>query len=148
MPSSPSVLRRARVVVLPVVALVALGAVTGLLGTSVHLARTVVLGVAWPTGLVLAVSFVVCVDLAAAAATSDSRRVPVGRALLAMAAGRGLGLLLVLFPTPEGDVVVTGAPASTVWILLAVLVPAFAAPLVSARAVVRAHARRPARPAG
>jgi hypothetical protein len=122
-----------------------LGVLTGLLGTSQHLARTDVLGVLVPYGLLLALALVVATDLAMALATTGGpgeagRPRPLGtlgtlgpgRALLAVAAGRGLVLGLLLLPTAEGDVVLTGLPASSVWILVAVLLPAFTAPMATA----------------
>ena len=44
-------------------------------------------------------------------------------------------LALLLLPRAEGDVVLTGLPGSTAWILLAVLLPAFAAPVATAWAL-------------
>ena len=133
------------------VALVLLGVLTGVLGSAVHLARVSVLGVLVPHGLVLSLALVVACDVAVATAGQGmragrgqrggrARRLGPGRALLAVAAGRGLVLALLLLPRAEGDVVLTGLPGSTAWILLAVLLPAFAAPLATAwdlRAAVR-----------
>ena len=133
------------------VALVLLGVLTGVLGSAVHLARVSVLGVLVPHGLVLSLALVVACDVAVATASRGmragpgqrggrARRLGPGRALLAVAAGRGLVLALLLLPRAEGDVVLTGLPGSTAWILLAVLLPAFAAPLATAwdlRAAVR-----------
>ena len=135
----------------PLGALVLLGTLTGVLGSAVHLARVSVLGVLVPHGLVLSLALVVACDVAVATASQGgragrgqrggrARRLGPGRALLAVAAGRGLVLALLLLPRAEGDVVLTGLPGSTAWILLAVLLPAFAAPLATAwdlRAAVR-----------
>lgn len=120
-------------------ALVLLGVLTGLLGSGVHLARVSVLGLLLPHGVLLAVALVLATDVAVAAGALGRRPGP-GWSLLAVAAGRGavLGVLLLL-PTPEGDLVLTGLPASTAWILLSVLLPAFAAPM----AVAVAASRRP-----
>lgn len=114
------------------VALVLLGVLTGLLGSAVHLARAPVGEVLVPHGLLLALALVVACDVAVGAASVRRRPGP-GPALLAVAAGRGvLTGLLLLVPRPEGDLVLTGLLASTAWILLSVLVPAFAAPLATA----------------
>ena len=113
------------------VALALLGALTALLGSAVHLARDTVLGVAVPHGVLLALALVVACDVAVAAASVPRRPGP-GQALLAVAAGRGVVIGLLLLPRAEGDVVITGLPASTAWILLAVLLPAFAAPMATA----------------
>jgi hypothetical protein len=115
-------------------ALVLLGVLTGLLGSGVHLARASVLGVLVPHGVLLALALVVACDVAVGAAGAGRRPGP-GRALLAVAAGRGLAVGVLLLPRPEGDVVLTGLPASTVWILASVLLPAFAAPMCTAVAV-------------
>lgn len=120
-----------------------LGMVTGLLGSLIHLAHTDVAGLSVPHGLVLALGLVLGTDAAVAAASAAYRRPGAGRALLALAAGRGLLLGLLLLPRTDGDVVLTGLPASTVWILLAVLLPAFAAPLVTAVATTRARVTAP-----
>ena len=136
----PSGDRRARAVG-SLVALVLLGVLTGVLGSAVHLARETVLGVLVPHGVLLALSLVVACDVAVAAA-SLARRPGPGRALLAVAAGRGAVLALLLLPRAEGDVVLTGLPESTAWILLAVLLPAFAAPVATALGL-RATAARP-----
>lgn len=112
-------------------ALVLLGVLTGLLGSAVHLASEGVLGVPVPYGVLLALALVVACDVAVAAA-SLGRRPGAGAALLAVAAGRGVVIGLLLLPRPEGDVVLTGLPESTAWILLAVLLPAFAAPMATA----------------
>lgn len=110
------------------------GVVTAALGTGVHLWREPLLGVPLPMGVVLAVLLVLATDLTVALATR--RAVP----LLAVAAGRVLFLGLVLFPTGGGDVVITGGLASTAWVLLAVLLPSFLAPLVVAVTAGRARA--------
>jgi hypothetical protein len=122
------------------------GVLTGLLGSAVHLAREPVLGVLVPYGLLLAVALVLATDVAVAAATVGGRRPGPGAALLAVAAGRGLVLGLLLLPRPEGDLVLTGLPASTAWILLSVLLPSFAAPMTVALGA-RARAVPPRRPA-
>ena len=124
------------------VALVLLGVLTGILGSAVHLARGTVLGVLLPHGVLLALALVVACDVAVAAASPGLRPGP-GRALLAVAAGRGVVLALLLLPRAEGDVVLTGLPESTVWILLAVLLPAFAAPVATALGLRATTARRP-----
>ena len=113
------------------VALALLGVLTGLLGSVVHLARTDVLGVLVPHGVLLAVALVLATDVAVAAASLRRRPGP-GAALLAVAAGRGAVLGLLLLPSAEGDLVLTGLPASTAWILVSVLLPAFAAPMTLA----------------
>jgi len=133
--------RRAARTVAPLLALGLLGGLTGLLGSLAHLARTGVGGVLLPYGVVLALALVLATDVAVAAATTRSRRPGPARALLSVAAGRGLVLGLLLLPTAEGDLVLTGLPASTVWILVAVLLPAFTAPVAMAARVTR-------RPAG
>lgn len=112
-------------------ALLLLGVLTGLLGTAVHLAREDVLGVLVPYGVLLALGMVLACDVMVAAASLGRRPGP-GHALLAVAAGRGVVLGLLLLPTAEGDLVLTGLPESTAWILLAVLLPAFAAPMATA----------------
>ncbi|WP_380166097.1 hypothetical protein [Jannaschia sp. R86511] len=124
----------------PVLACGLLGVLTGLLGTAVHLARVPVAGVLVPYGVLLAVALVVCTDVAVAAAATARRRPGPGVSLLAVAAGRGLVLGVLLLPSSEGDLVLTGLPASTAWILLAVVLPSFAAPMalaLSARQRVR-----------
>ncbi len=125
----------------PVAALVLLGVLTGLLGTAVHLARTSVLGLPVPWGVLLAVALVVACDVAVGAA-STGRRPGAGAALLAVAAGRALAVGVLLLPRPEGDVVLTGLPASTAWILLGVLLPAFASPMATALGLARRPAPR------
>lgn len=120
-----------------------LGVLTGLLGSGTHLARAGVLDVLVPYGVLLALALVVATDVAVAAATVTGRRPGPGPALLAVAAGRGAALAALLLPTSEGDVVLTGLPASTVWILMSVLLPAFAAPMTTALGAVRRS-----RPAG
>lgn len=123
------------------VAVLLLGVLTGLLGTGVHLAREDVLGVLVPWGVLLALALVLACDLAVAAATPPGARPGPGGVLLAVALGRGLVIGLLLLPTAEGDVVLTGLPASTAWILFSVLFPAFAAPMAlafSARSRTRA----------
>jgi len=120
-------------------ALVLLGVLTGVLGSAVHLAREPVLGVLVPYGALLGIALVVACDVAVAAA-SPGRRLKLGQALLAVAAGRGAVLALLLLPRAEGDVVLTGLPESTAWILLAVLLPAFAAPVATSLGL-RAAAR-------
>ena len=125
------------------VLLVLLGVLTGVLGSAVHLAREPVLGVLVPYGVLLGIALVVACDVAVAAASR--RRPGPGRALLAVAAGRGAVLALLLLPRAEGDVVLTGLPESTAWILLAVLLPAFAAPVATAlglRAAARGEVAR------
>ena len=67
------------------VALVLLGALTGLLGTAVHLAREDVLGVLLPYGVLLALAMVLACDITVAAASLGRRPGP-GHALLAVAA--------------------------------------------------------------
>jgi len=117
--------------VVSLVALALLGVLTGILGSAVHLARQPVLGVLVPYGVLLALALVVACDVAVAAA-SPGRPPGPGPALLAVAAGRGAVLALLLLPRAEADVVLTGLPESTAWILLAVLLPAFAAPMATA----------------
>lgn len=117
------------------VALGLLGVLTGFLGTGQHLARESVAGVLVPYGLLLALALVVVTDLAVALATTSRGRLRgpgPARGLLAVAVGRALSLGVLLLPTSEGDVVLTGLPASTVWILVAVLLPAFVAPMATA----------------
>lgn len=109
-----------------------LGALTGLLGTGVHLARHDVLGVLLPWGVALALALVLATDLAVAAAARPGRRPGPAAVLLSVALGRGLVLGLLLLPTAEGDLVLTGLPESTAWILVSVLLPAFAAPMALA----------------
>lgn len=123
-------------VVVTLVALGLLGVLTGLLGSGIHLARVSVLGLLLPHGVLLAVALVVATDVAVATAVVGRRPGP-GWALLAVAAGRGVVLGLLLLPTPAGDLVLTGLPASTAWILLSVLLPAFAAPMALAVAAPR-----------
>lgn len=139
LPTGPRPDARARPgrVLAEALALAALGVLTALLGTSTHLARDAVGGVLLPWGVVLAVALVVATDLAVAAATLLRRRPRPGWDLLSVAAGRGAALGVLLLPSEEGDVVLTGLPASTAWILLALLVPAFLAPVVTALAVGR-----------
>lgn len=128
--------RAATVVLAPLTALVLLGVLTGWLGAAVHLARVPVLGVLVPHGVLLALALVLACDVAVAAAGLRRRPGP-GRALLAVAAGRGLAVGVLLLPRPEGDLVLTGLPASTAWILVSVLLPAFAAPMATALALPR-----------
>jgi len=116
-----------------------LGVLTGLLGTAVHLAREDLLGVLVPYGVLLALALVLACDVMVAAAGLGRRPGP-GPCLLGVAAGRGAVIGLLLLPRAEGDVVLTGLPASTAWILLAVLLPAFAAPVATA-AGLRARQR-------
>lgn len=110
------------------------GVLTAVLGTGVHLWREPLLGVPLPMGMVLAVLLVLATDLTVALATRRAA------ALFAVAAGRAFLLALVLFPTGGGDVVITGGVASTLWVLLAVLLPSFLAPLVVAVTAGRARA--------
>lgn len=110
------------------------GVLTAVLGTGVHLWREPLLGAPLPMGMVLAVLLVLATDLTVALATRRAA------ALFAVAAGRALFLALVLFPTGGGDVVITGGVASTLWVLLAVLLPSFLAPLVVAVTAGRARA--------
>lgn len=107
----------------------AAGLVTALLGTAVHLWREPVLGALPPVGVLLAVALVLATDITVALATR--RAAP----LFAVAAGRGLLVGALLFPR-GGDVVVTGSAISTAWVLLALLVPTFLAPLVIAATAV------------
>lgn len=116
-----------------------LGALTALLGSVVHLARADVLGVLVPYGVLLAVALVVATDVAVA---SSTLRGGAGRVLLGVGVGRAVLLGVLLIPRSGGDVALTGLPASTVWILLAVLLPAFAAPMVTALGNARAIAAR------
>lgn len=113
------------------------GLLTALLGTGAHLWREPVLGVPLPMGLVLALLLVLATDLAVALATRRAA------ALFAVAAGRTVLLGIVLFPSGGGDVVITGGLASTVWVLLAVLLPSFLAPLVAAVTAGRVRAQPP-----
>ncbi|MGJ7442340.1 hypothetical protein [Aquipuribacter sp. MA13-6] len=108
------------------------GVLTGVLGSAVHLTREPVLGLLVPYGVVLAVALVLATDVAVAAATVGRHRPGPGASLLAVGLGRGLLLGLLLLPRPAGDLVLTGLPASTAWILLSVLVPSFAAPMTVA----------------
>jgi hypothetical protein len=114
-----------------------LGLLTAWLGTSQHLARHSVLGVLVPVGLLLAVALVVATDVAVAAAVRPGARPGPTAHLLMVVVGRLVGILVLLLPTTEGDVVLTGLPATTVWLLVAVLLPAFAAPMVGAVHVAR-----------
>ena len=118
------------------------GALSGLLGTLAHLGVVVAGGTAWPAGLALALGLVVAVDAGLAWAT----RSPV--AMLAAAVGRALALLVAAAPGPGGDLLLLGVWTSEVWVLVAVLAPAFGAPLMSTWAAARRvrEARR-ARPA-
>lgn len=135
MPARASPARRAGALA-ALVALALLGALTALLGSGIHLARASVLGTLVPYGVVLALALVVATDVAVGAASLRRRPGP-GPALLAVAAGRGLTIGLLLLPRPEGDLVLTGLPASTAWILLCVVLPAFAAPMATALGVAR-----------
>ncbi len=132
MPAGPRPPSRTGPLVARLLACGAVGVLTGLLGSAVHLAREPVLGVLVPHGILLAVALVLATDVAVAAATVGRRGPGPGASLLAVAAGRGLVLGLLLLPRPEGDLVLTGLPASTAWILLSVLLPAFAAPMTVA----------------
>ncbi|MFC5380684.1 hypothetical protein [Aquipuribacter nitratireducens] len=125
-----------------------LGVLTVWLGTAQHLARTEVLGVLVPTGLLLALALVVATDVAVAAAVPPRARPGPTAHLLALVAGRLAGLLVLLPPTPEGDLVLTGLPVTTVWLLVAVLLPAFAAPLLGAVEAARAARAMAARGPG
>lgn len=113
-----------------------LGALTAVLGTAVHLWWEPVLGLSLPLGLTTALALAVATDVAVAAWTARAA------ALFAVAVGRAVVIGLVLFPTAEGDVVITGGPTSTTWVLLAVLLPSFSAPLLAA--VTAVHAARAA----
>ncbi|WP_336922977.1 hypothetical protein [Aquipuribacter sp. SD81] len=124
-------------VVLRLLAVGLLGVLTAWLGTSQHLARADVLGVLVPVGLLLAVALVVCTDLAVAASVAPTRRPGVTSHLLMLVAGRAVALLVLVPVTAAGDLVLTGLPASTVWLLVAVLWPAFLAPVAVARHAAR-----------
>lgn len=126
-----------------------IGVLTGLLGSGIHLARVPLLGVLVPHGVLLALALVVATDVAVAAGTVGRRRPGPGGSLLAVAAGRGLLIgVLLLGSTQGGDVVLTGLPASTAWILLSVLFPAFAAPMALAVTAGRRTGAATPRPAG
>lgn len=105
------------------------GAVTALLGTATHLTDVrvppAVGGFEVPSGLLLAVALVLAADTALAAATLRPA------VLVAVGVGRAFALVPFLLPDPGGDVVLTGELASTVWVLVAILVPVFMAPPLS-----------------
>ena len=113
------------------------GAVTGLLGTATHLGDvrvpSAVGGFEVPSGLLLALALVLATDTALAAATLRPA------ALVAVGVGRAFVLVPFLLPDPGGDVVLTGGLASTIWVLMAILVPVFMAPPLSGPA--RRHRR-------
>lgn len=116
----------------------AVGAVTAFAGTAVHLEVAISGGVVWPVGLVLAVALVLLTDLALAVATRSAI------AMLGDATGRAAVLVVAISPGPGGDILLMGGWRSEAWSLVAVLVPALAAPLLSmwsTVALVRASRR-------
>jgi len=106
---------------------VVVGAASGVLGTASHLWTDG----RWPRGLGLAVALVIAVDMTLLAAAP--------RAVLALAdaAGRALVVAVALLRGHGGDVVLQGGWVSEVWILLAVLIPAFAGPPLATMSAVR-----------
>jgi hypothetical protein len=109
----------------------AAGVVTGLLGTLAHLGVVVAAGWTWPAGLAVAVGLVLTADAALAAGTRSAV------AMLAAATGRALAVVAAATPGPGGDLLLLGGWPSEVWALVAVLAPAFAAPLLSTWAAAR-----------
>jgi N-acetyl-1-D-myo-inositol-2-amino-2-deoxy-alpha-D-glucopyranoside deacetylase len=107
------------------------GVVTGFLGTVAHLGTAPAGDATWPAGLGLAVLLAVAADVALAVSTRSAV------AMLGAAAGRALVVGVTAAPGPGGDLLLLGVWASEVWALVAVLLPALAAPSMSTWAAVR-----------
>lgn len=110
---------------------VAVGALSGALGTVAHLWTADLAAGRWRVGLALAVALVVAVDAALLSA------VPRAAVALGDAAGRAVVVAAVLPRGPGGDIVLQGGWPSEIWILLSVLIPAMAGPPLATVAAVR-----------
>lgn len=105
------------------------GALTAVLGTVVHGQVVVLSGMVVPSGLLIAVVTIAAADLALAVA------VPRPSTLIASGAGRAAVLVAAITWGPGGDLLVAGGGTGEVWLAVAVLLPAFGSPLLSAWSV-------------